>query len=178
MEVGMKRWMMIINVLGGTAVIGSYVLGVISHTDAGSALWGGVPQTLRPLYTAGMLTAALGYFAFTGYLLLAVDAKEARIGGRFDFRVFNGLYIGILVPSALWMPLTFMMVQQPSTWLWLMIRVVLTVVGLSSLGLLAALLFLKPKRRRWAYWLAVAGAVGFSIQTAILDALVWTAYFK
>lgn len=173
----MKRWMIIINLLGGAAVIGSYVLGFVGNPDAGSALWGGVPEALRPLYTVGMLTAALGYFAFTGYLLLAVDAKEARVGKRFDFRVFNGLYIGILLPSALWMPLTFMMIDQPSTWLWLIIRTVLMLVGLSSLGLLMALLVLQPKGRGWAHWLAVAGTVGFSIQTAILDALVWTAYF-
>jgi hypothetical protein len=177
METQMKRWMIIINVLGGAAVLGSYALGILGHADPGPALWGGVPETLQPLYTAGMLTAALGYFAFTGYLLLGVDAREARVGGRFGFGIFNWLYIGILVPSAMWMPLTFLMVEQPSTWLWLIIRVVLAVVGLSSLGLLAALLLLRPGRRGWAYWLAVAGTVGFSIQTAILDALVWTAYF-
>ena len=173
----MKRWMIIINVIGGLAVLGSYALGILNHADAGSVLWGGVPEALRPLYTVGMLAAALGYFAFTGYLLLAVDAQEARVGERFGFGVFNGLYIGILVPSALWMPLTFMMVEQPSTWLWLIIRAVLTIVGLSSLGLLTALLFLRPRQRGWAYWFAVAGTVGFCFQTAVLDALDWTAYF-
>lgn len=173
----MKRWMVIINVVGGSAVLGSYALGILGHADPGSALWGGVPETLRPLYTAGMLTAALGYFAFTGYLLLAVDAQEARVGERFGFGIFNGLYIGILVPSAMWMPLTFVMVEQPSTWLWFIIRVVLAIVGLSSLGLLAALLFLRPRKRIWAFWIAFAGTVGFSLQTAVLDALVWTAYF-
>lgn len=173
----MKRWLIVINVLGGFAVLGSYALGILGHADAGSALWGGVPETLRALYTLGMLAAALGYFAFSGYLLLAVDAQEARVGKRFGFGIFNYLYIGILVPSAMWMPLTFMMVEQPSTWLWFLIRAVLAIVGLSSLGLLAALLLLRPKKRIWAFWIAVAGTVAFSFQTAILDALVWTAYF-
>jgi hypothetical protein len=173
----MKRWMIVINVLGGGAVLGSYALGFLDQPEAGTLLWGGVPAAMRPLYTAGMLIAALGYFAFTGYLFLGVDAREARVGERFGFGIFNGLYIGILVPSALWMPLTFVMVEQPSAWLWLVIRIVLAIVGLSSLGLLTALLFLQPKRKAWAYWLAVAGTVGFSIQTAILDAVVWTAFF-
>jgi hypothetical protein len=173
----MKRWMIVINVLGGIAVIGSYVLGFIGHPDAGTVLWGGVPEVLRPAYTVGMLAAALGYFAFTGYLLLATDAAHVRVGDRFGFGIFNVLYIGILVPSALWMPLTFMMIDQPSTWLWWIIQAVLILVGAASLGLLIALLFLRPRRTPWAFWLAVAGSVGFSIQTAILDALIWTAYF-
>lgn len=173
----MKRWLILINVLGGAAVLGSYGLGVLAHADAGTVLWGGVPQTLRPLYSLGMLAAALGYFAFTGYLLFGVDAQQARVGKRYGFGIFNLIYVGILLPSALWMPLTFAYLEQPSVWLWWVIRVVLLLVGIASLGLLTALLALKPRRTAWAFWLAVAGIIGFSFQTAILDALVWTANF-
>jgi hypothetical protein len=173
----MKRWMVVINVVGGAAVLGSYALGFLTHADAGTALWGGVSEALRPLYTVGMLVAALGYFAFTGYLLFGVDAQQARVGQRFGFGIFNLLYAGILVPSALWMPLTFVMIEQPSAWLWWVIRAVLILVGFASLGLLAALLALRPRRTAWAYWLAVTGSIGFCIQTAILDAVVWAAYF-
>ncbi len=37
----MKRWMVLTNVLGGVAVLGSYALGFTTHTDAGATLWGG-----------------------------------------------------------------------------------------------------------------------------------------
>ena len=173
----MKRWLILITVLGGAAVLGSYGLGDHAHADAGTVLWGGVPQTLRPLYSLGMLAAALGYFAFTGYLLFGVDAQQARVGKRYGFGIFNLIYVGILVPSALWMPLTFAYLEQPSAWLWWIICLVLLLVGIASLGLLTALLALKPRRTAWAFWLAVAGIIGFSFQTAILDALVWTANF-
>jgi hypothetical protein len=171
-----KRAMLWINVLGGIAVLGSYAHGFGTHPTASEALWGGVPQGIRPLYTVGMVSAAAGYFAFT-YFLLRSNPERVRIDASFGFGLLNGLYIGILVPSALWMPLTFTMLAQPSTSLWYAIRIVLAVVGLASIGLLGSLIRLRPQRPAWAYWLAVVGGVAFSIQTAVLDALIWPTYF-
>ncbi|NLF02271.1 MAG: hypothetical protein GX601_14970, partial [Anaerolineales bacterium] len=67
--------------------------------------------------------------------------------------------------------------EQPSPQLWAAIRLVLALVGLAALGMLLALLGLRPRRPAWAYCLAVAGTVPFILQTAILDALVWPVYF-
>jgi hypothetical protein len=39
------------------------------------------------------------------------------------------------------------------------------------------MLALQPRRPAWAYWLAVAGSVTFSFQTAVLDMLVWPALY-
>jgi sortase A len=75
------------------------------------------------------------------------------------------------------MPLTFGMLEEPSKAVWLAIRLVLAIVGLASLGLVFALLRLRPRRPRWAYWLAVAGSVAYTIQTALLDAQVWPLSF-
>lgn len=166
-----------INVVGGLAVLGSYAQGLLSHGDAGVALWGGVPDGLRPVYTANMLLAALGYFAFSYRLLFRTDPDEARVGRWRGLGLFNVLYVAILLPSALWMPLTFAMAEQASNLIWAAIRVVLSVVGLGSVGLLAGLLGLWPRQPRWLHWLAVVGAVFFCLQTAVLDALIWPAYF-
>jgi len=77
----------------------------------------------------------------------------------------------------LWLPLTSAMIQEPSSLLWLCIRLVLALVGLSGVALLLALLSLRQRQPATAYWLAVAGAVAFCIQTAVLDLFVWTAFF-
>jgi hypothetical protein len=69
------------------------------------------------------------------------------------------------------------MVQHPSSVLWLAIRLVLALVGLGSVALLWALLSLRPRQPSAGYWLAVAGAAAFCIQTAVLDLFVWTAFF-
>lgn len=172
-----KRWLLAINVLGGIAVLGSYVLGLAGNPAAGDALWGGVPGSLRPAYTVGMLLAALGYFAFLYFLLFRVDPAHARIGGRLGYGLFNLLLAAILVPSALWMPLTVRMVQQPAPALWAAIRLVLALVALASVGLLLALLWLRPRQPRGAYWAAVAGAALFALHTGVLDALLWTTLF-
>jgi hypothetical protein len=119
---------------------------------------------------ASMLAAAAGYFPMTGFVLSRLQHAP---------RVFLALYALILLPSALWMPLTFAYLESPSAPLWWTVRGVLLLVGAGSLGVLAALLAQprgsEGRGRGWAA--AVAGACAFSLQTALLDALVWPAYF-
>ena len=172
-----RRRMAWINVLGGTAVLGSYVHGLATHPATRGEIWGNVPDTLRPAYTITMLLAAAGYFAFTYLFFFRVDPRAMRIGRRFGFGAINALYAGVLVPSALWLPLTFAMIDSPNELSWMAIRLVLAVVGLSSAGLLASLLFMRPRPRGWAFPVAVAGCAAFCLQTAVLDALLWPAFF-
>ena len=164
-----------INLIGGLAVLGSYAHGLIS-SGLGNAFWGDVPESLKPMYTVSMVTATLGYFAFSAYLFkLAPD--EARFFGRYSFNLVHSLFVVILVASALWMPLTFAMLASPSDGLWWAIRLTLAAVGIGSLGLLVGLLAVRPSPPSLAHKLAVLGSLAFCFQTAILDALVWPAYF-
>lgn len=172
-----KLAMAIIILVAGTAVVVSYAYPVITHPEYVEPAWGGVTPDIRRFYAPSMLLAASGYFFFTYFLLFRVNADEARIAGRFGFWVFNVLYAAVLIGSALYMPLTFAFVARPSMLLWWGIRLVLTVVGLASLALLASLLALRPRGPSWAYWLAVAGSVAFSFQTAVLDMLLWPALY-
>ncbi len=174
---GSKRLFLAINVLGGLAVLGSYAQGLGSHPELRQAMWGGVPETWKPVYTVSMLLAAVGYFPTFSYFLLGLDAQRARFGERFGFGLVNALYVGVLLPSALWMPLTVVMLQSPSTLTWVAIRVVLALVGLSALGLLVALLRVRQAPRGLWWGLAVVGLLPFCFQTAFLDALVWPAWF-
>ena len=172
-----KKRLAAIVLLGGIAVLVSYAYIAALDPATRAGLWGDVPQALLPGYAVSMVLAAAGFFAFTYFLFFRVDPDQARIAGRFGYGLFHGLYLLILVPSALWLPLTSAMVQQPSNLLWLSIRLVLALVGLAGIALLVALLTLRPRRPGVVYWLAVAGAVAFCIQTAVLDLFVWTAYF-
>jgi hypothetical protein len=56
--------LLIINVIGGAAVIGSYVLGLRGQSGGAHVLWGGVPSSVRPVYGVSMILSALGFFAF------------------------------------------------------------------------------------------------------------------
>ncbi len=172
-----KRLLAWLNVLGGSAVLASYAHGLATHPEARGAVWGGVPESLQPLYTVCMLLATAGYFAFTGFVFLRLDAERVRIAGRLGFGIFNLLYAAILIPSALWMPLTFAMLEAPSALLWGAIRGVLAVVGVGSVGLMVALATVQPREPTRSHRLALVGSLPFCIQTAVLDAVVWPAYF-
>ena len=171
-----KRNLLLLNALGGVAVLGSYAWVLSSHPELGDAFWGGVPEWMKPAYTVNMLLAALGYFAFT-FFILRQRVPEVRVAGRFDYGIFQWIYATILVPSALWMPLTLAMIETPGTGLWISIRLTLAAVGIGSLVLIASLLRIQPRTPSAAHKLAVAGSLLFALQTAVLDALIWPAFF-
>ena len=169
--------LVIINVLGGILVIASYVHGIRSHPSTRNDAWGNVPVKIKPLYISSMFSAAAGYLLFTYFILFRIDPDEAKIANDIDFSIFIAAYCFILFPSAIWMPLTFRMLDKPDYMLWQAIRVTLAVVGLASIGLLVSLLLLDPREPTLYYGLAVAGAVFFCIQTALLDSILWPVFF-
>ena len=172
-----RRSLLWLNILGGSAVLGSYVHGLASNPLTRGAVWGEVPEALRPFYTVNMFLAAAGYFAFSAFVFFRLDPARTRLAGGFGFGAFHLLYALILVPSALWLPLTFAMLETPSGALWAAIRVVLALVGLGSLGLMGAIASAHPHAAPGARRAALIGALFFSLQTAVLDALVWPAFF-
>ncbi|MFA5368016.1 MAG: hypothetical protein WC333_09070 [Dehalococcoidia bacterium] len=171
--------LLVINIIGGIAVIGSYILGLHNAgPNAANALWGGVPTAIRPVYGVSMILAAIGYLAFLYFILARLAPSEVSIAGRFGYGTFYVIFLLILIPSAFWMPLTNIYVGNPGTALWVGIRVVLAVVGLASIALIWALLTLETKTSGIAYWLAVAGSGYFAFHCAVLDAIVWAALFN
>ncbi len=171
-----RRTMALINLFGGIAVLGSYAYCLTSYPAAAGDFWGGVPEGLRSVYTMNMFLAAAGYFAFTFFLMYRL--RPANAGkSRFGLGTFNVLYALILIPSALWMPLTFAMLEAPSDGLWWAIRLTLATVGIGSLGLLAGLVAVRPSSPSLAHKLAVIGSLVFSFQTVVLDAAIWPAFF-
>lgn len=174
-----KKWLTVsIIILGGVAVLSSYGLVIFMNANARQALWGGIPPQLRVFYTTGMLLSALGFFAYTYFILFRLPAECARVTRWFGYGIFNLLYAGILIPSALWLPLTvWATVQASPLWVWIT-RLDLAVVALASLALLAALWVVRPRTPTWAHRLGVIGCGFFCIQTVVLDALIWGINFS
>ena len=172
-----KLILLLLNVIGGIAVIGSYILG-LRGDSAADVLWGGVPESIRPVYTVSMILLAIGYLAFLNLLLLRVNPKEVTVGGRLGYGIFYPIFCLILIPSALWMPLTRMYADASGTGTWIGIRIVLFLVGLASLALAGALFTLKPRNRDKSYWAAVVGSCYFAFHTFVLDAILWAALFR
>jgi hypothetical protein len=167
-----------INIIGGAVVISSYVFGLRAQAGGADVLWGGFPTGIRPVYGISMIISALGYLAFRYFTLFRLEPAAVVIAGRFHFSLFYAIFLLILIPSALWMPLTNVYVGNASTAVWIAVRAVLLLVGLASIALLWALLALETQRQGAAYWLAVAGSGYFALHTAVLDAVVWAALFR
>ncbi len=83
-----KLVLLLINILGGILVIGSYIYGLNAQSAGAAVLWGGVPQNIQPIYAVSMIISAIGYFAFIYYLLVRVDSAEAVIAGKFKYTLF------------------------------------------------------------------------------------------
>ncbi len=167
----------VINLLGGAAVLGSYVWGFRTLPDASTVLWGGVPPIVRPVYTVCMFLAAAGYFLFTYFILFDLPASETRIAGGWGYGLLNFIYAAILVPSALWMPLTSAALDSFSPTGRRILLADLLIVALASLGLLFALVSAQPRSHLTARRWAIIGCVVFCLQTVVLDAMVWSALF-
>jgi len=117
-----KKLMAAVNLLGGPAVLGSYVWGASSwSSETIGKLWGEVPIAVQPYYTSWMFVAATGYLLFVSFLFVRVDAQRARVAGRYGFGLFNVLLVLILVPSAIWMPLTLHHIEAPDPTIWKLI---------------------------------------------------------
>ena len=170
--------LLVINIIGGAAVIGSYIFGLSTQSGGANVLWGGVPANIRPVYTVSMILSALGYFAFLYYIFFRLDPAQTSIAGVSGFTLFYVIFLLILIPSASWMPLANVYVGNPSTGMLVLVRIVLVIVGLASIALLWALLTLQGKVPGILYWLAVVGSGYFAFHTTVLDAIVWSALFK
>jgi hypothetical protein len=174
-----QQWILLaVMVVGGAAVIGSYIQGFAAHPGGAETLWGGVTGGLRILNYVTMLLAALGFFAFSYWLFFQLNPDEVQIANRFGFWMFDVIFLVILIPSALWMPLTFTYLANPSTIGWVGVRLVLALVGIGSLALLWAIIAISPREANLAYWFAVGGAAAFSLQTAVMDMFIWPALFS
>jgi len=171
-----KFTLTIINLLGGLLVLGSYAWGFLVHPNAGEILWGGVPAILRPVYTISMFLAAGGYFAFSLFVL-QLELDKVRINNWRGTKIFNILYAGVLIPSALWLPLTMLAVNYRSQSLTWLVRADLLLVALAALGLLYAILYVRPHKTVWLHRLAIIGSILFCFQTVFLDAIIWAVNF-
>lgn len=167
-----------INILGGIAVIGSYVLGIQAHPGQGDRLWGGVPEGIRGIYTVSMLLSAVGYLLFFYHIALRMDPAKVNLPWSIPFGSFAVPFLLILVPSALWMSLTFSYLESPSIGSWIAVRVVLGLAALGSLVMLVMLAGLKSWSPDQFWWPSTIGAGIFAFHLLCLDALLWPVLFR
>ena len=170
--------LLVLMVVLGAGVVGSYIHGFSTNPGSADKLWGGVTGGLRYMNYVLMIGAVIGYFLFTYWLLFRADPDTVTVFGGAGYWMFFVIFFVILLPSILWMPFLFAHIGATGGGWWIAVRVVLVLVGIGSLALLAALITVAPRDGGAAYWLAVVGAALFAIQTAVNDMFIWPALFK
>ena len=172
------KWLAAINLVGGVSVLGSYAWGILSHPHNRSELWGEISGSLYLLYVPCMFIAAASYLWFTWYLFTMVDVESVKVFGKYGFTVFNIAYVGILLFSTMWIPLTLHALDTSNSNLKIWINIVLWSTAFFSMLMLGALATLEPTGPSTQHKFAVLGAILFCFQTVILDALIWPRYFS
>ena len=161
----------LLNVVGGTAVLGSYAWGFVRHPQKMPLMWGGVETAWRPFYVVGMCLAAFGY--------LAMAALIQHVSDNITDRTWSAILwplLLILIPSALWLPLTLRYAEQPAGVTWWGIRLVLWAVAAGAVWLTVTVWHLgSPRSGLWL--VAFIGMLLFTFHTAVLDATIWPAKF-
>ena len=140
----------------------------MGYPELRDGMWGGVPESVKPLYTINMFLAAFGFLLAMGLLLKYADEVMLH-------RLFLP-YTLILIPSALWLPLTVWYLQSAAGGLWWAIRIDLFMVGIGAIMLWPAIGRLAAAHAN----MRIFGRFGlffFILQTAVLDAILWPAWF-
>ncbi len=171
-----RRSLLLLILIGGSGVLGSYVLAFAYQPAIRSGLWGGIPESLQAFYTVNMLLAAVGFFPTTYLLGVKTPLGRFAVQTGLSFDAMIGAYATILLPSALWLPLTAFYIQNPSTALWYAIRLDLLIVGAGATGL-GYMVVRRATHGPLLAWGAVVTFFFFWLQTLVLDALVWPWFY-
>lgn len=158
-------------------VLLSYVVGLKAGKSA-DILWGGTPKKIRCVYTVSMLISALSFLITTIYIFLLMKNTNIQLPYSMNINIFYILYAILLICSAIWIPLINVMVNKPSSVIWLCIRMGLILVGLSALGILILLIGIVPQPANSLYWVSAIGMSIFFIHTGVLDVFLWPYFWK
>ncbi len=155
----------------GPAILATYAFGFAHWPGTVRAMWGGVPDAVRGVYTGWMFVAAAGYLAFTPALFLHASPLRSRVAGGLPYTALHAMYAAVLGGSALWMPLTKWHLDGAVPFALVVLDLALVAAG--SLALLATTLRLTPPLPGAWRTAAPLGAAAFCVQTVLLDAIAW-----
>lgn len=167
---------LLINLVGGVAVLGSYAWGLTTHQETVGDLWGSIPEAVIPLYTGCMPFAAVGYLTVFAFLLVQ-SPDQVRTTSQPMYGRFLVSHAVFLAASTLWMPLCFRALDGPVPALLPWIQGVLAVAGAAALIHVVWLWRLTDTRWPRLRWAAVVGATCLMVQCTILDAIIWPRFF-
>ena len=167
----------LVNILGGIAVLGSYIWGLSSYPEHRETLWGGISGAWRWVFFVSMMLAAVGYLTFAYYEFFRSGAKAYQENGILGPYTVSIICAVFLCASTVWMPSTLAYINTHQVQWWLVALSSLWVTAASLFLLLIALLLAGDYESSRYYYLAVGGIAYILFHCTVFDAVVWAIRF-
>ena len=110
-----------INVIFGSLVLLSYIVGISQFPEFRETLWGGVQGVLRERFIISMLFAALGYLTFCSFIIyfyISNGDNFKEFNFLTSFNVSQGLNFSVFIFlffAAIWMPTLILFLQSSNS---------------------------------------------------------------
>ena len=163
----------LINIIGGVAVLGGYIIALLNHPETRNELWGGVPENLRLSIIAFMFVSAFGYCFAMYYLIFSEGLDLNFFWGKFDYKLLRILLIVFLVTAALWIHTTFIYLDSGSKTSWTLVQIELWLTGTSVFLMMIGLATATGVKHNSFHLYSIIGLSAISFHCLILDAFLW-----
>lgn len=169
---------LIINMIGGTAVLGGYLVCLYVFPSQREALWGGVQNGWQSVFTVSMIIAAAGYLAFS-YGILFKSSPEEFSSRLLDTKhAISILCMIFLISAAIWMPATIAYLKTSNSIWWILSVISLWITAI-SLFTTTFIVITHPLAIPSIFYrgLTIAGISYITFHCLVLDAIIWVSRF-
>ncbi len=168
---------LLVNLIGGTTVIGSYVFSIAFFPEHRESFWGGIDGNLRRVFTISMVPAAVGYLIFACFMVSKSEVLEFNQDDLINGYAPIILSVIFLIASTVWMPTLALYLDsnQPIWW-----HISLTSLWITALTLMILTVFAGAKFATVPTTeglLAIIGLIYITFHCTILDAIIWRSKF-
>jgi len=173
------RSFLIVNVVGGVAVLGGYAGFLSVFPEQRASLWGGIEGGWQSVFVISMFGAAAGYLIFT-YCVLFRSApygfSSRLMKSKHSVSTFSSIFLGA---AAVWMPATITYLDTGSLAWWIIAVASLWITAL-TLAAMTAIVVLSPFSipSPFARIMAIVGISYITFHCLLFDAIVWVSLFN
>ena len=174
-----KMIFVLVNVVGGVAVLGGYAWCLRLYPEHGEALWGGVHGTLRTIFTLSMVPAVAGYLTFCYVTIFQGDTVAFGKVSGLGVNIIVILAILFLASAAMWMPALIAYIRSGVRVWWVVCVASLWVTALSLLAMTGVTAISSGEGISVISKNAsVAGLAYITFHCLVMDAIVWVLLFN
>ena len=162
-----------INLIGGIAVLGGYIIALIYHPETRTDLWGDVPINWRPWIVTSMFFAGFGYCYAIYYMVYNDGLSLQFFWGRVDAAKMIILLILFLSSASLWIHTTFSYIDSPTYLKWAFVQAELWITAFSILLMTIGLATASGVEQPLKHNISILGLSLISFHCLVLDAMLW-----